>query len=984
MKGSLTRLLFTFSVLLSFALSAQVQMDVPAFHSFNKESGITHVSVADIAEDKYGFLWLASQSGIDKFDGYTFSNFGMRGEDETSGLQTLLALQIEASKDGQYMWIGTFSGLSRLNVDTEVFEHYNLPSSSSYTKHVINRIKTTRDGKLWIVSERNLYAYNEATDNIELVSFLPDTTSTLTDVELLGKTLYVASTEGLYKFDPSKKELELASPEKISITRLAAAEGSTLFLGTVSRGVCLFNPDRKNEEITTQCTSEIHGLSDNYVTDILLGSKGDVWIGTERGLNLLTSFSTYTVMRVPLSEKDAGNERVSSIFQGRAGLVIVGTKDDGFAMGNPALSNFRSMDVGDGRVIGSMTSYKGNKVWVTNEKGLWLFDTVEHSYEGPFTSSDARESDDTSSDKLIGLVYDDKRDELWVATRSGLAKLNEQTNQLDIVAMQGKAGYSVNVDADGDIWFGGYSDGVFVFRPSEGRIIKQWPLSLTTRILLEDKENAWLSTVSGLYLANKLTGEIDSISHYTDKITDKTVVTWISRSKRGGYWVGTQAAGLFFITKDGTDLSSIKVTQLKPKSRLSNISIGAIIEDDEYGLWISTIEGIAYIAPNLSSLSYFGAEHGALTTGYYIGSVSLTQNNTMLFGGAEGLTLFNPSNVVSTHWDPNVHLTKVEVVRKEQNSGKTFQQKVILGDGITLDHNDIALSIEFAALDYINANEIRYAYKLADFETSWRFTDAKTRVATYTNLDPGRYRFTVKAINKENEWSSKEAQIEIVVVPPWWDKPIWRAVFLLTIILLLSSAVWFRIRTLKKRSAELALKVEEKTKDLEAAVEQLTLLSTQDSLTGLKNRRYFSQRANAQWHEFKRHNRAFSLLIIDIDHFKRINDKYGHQAGDIVLTKVARTLEDNLRESDVISRWGGEEFLILLPSLNLQEAYRVAEKLRKCIAETSINVPPHTINVSITCGVCDIADYDSIEACIYAVDEKLYRGKESGRNAVIR
>ena len=252
MKGSLTRLLFTFSVLLSFALSAQVQMDVPAFHSFNKESGITHVSVADIAEDKYGFLWLASQSGIDKFDGYTFSNFGMRGEDETSGLQTLLALQIEASKDGQYMWIGTFSGLSRLNVDTEVFEHYNLPSSSSYTKHVINRIKTTRDGKLWIVSERNLYAYNEATDNIELVSFLPDTTSTLTDVELLGKTLYVASTEGLYRFDPSKKELELASPEKISITRLAAAEGSTLFLGTVSRGVCLFNPDRKNEEITTQ------------------------------------------------------------------------------------------------------------------------------------------------------------------------------------------------------------------------------------------------------------------------------------------------------------------------------------------------------------------------------------------------------------------------------------------------------------------------------------------------------------------------------------------------------------------------------------------------------------------------------------------------------------------------------------------------------------------------------------------------------------
>lgn len=984
MKGFFTRFLITFCAVFGFSVNADVQTDPLAFHVFDTESGITNVSIADIAEDKYGFLWLASQSGIDRFDGYKFSNFGMWGENKKSGLETLTALQIEASEDGQYMWVGTFSGLSRLNVDTEEFKHYDLPASSPFTKNVINRVKLTNDGKLWIISERNLYSYNEDTDNIEFISFLPDTTSTLTDIELVGKTLYVASTAGLYKFDPIKGKLELASSEKINITRLLAGERSTLFLGTASRGVCFFNPSRNGPSITAQCTSEIHGLSDNYVTDILLSSNSDIWIGTERGLNILPSFSPFTVVQTPVTKKDAGNERISSLYQGRTGLVVVGTKDDGFAISNPELSNFNSMKVGDGRIIGSMTGYKNNKVWVTNEKGLWLFDTVNYDYEGPFTSSDAKESDDKSSDKLIGIVYDEKRDELWVATRSGLAKLNKQTNQLDIVAMQGKAGYSVSVDADGDVWFGGYSDGVFVYRPSEERIVKQWPLSLTTRILIEDGENAWLSTVTGLYLANKLTGEIVSIGQFTDKITDKTVVTWISRSKRGGYLVGTQAAGLFFITKEGNDLSSIKVTQLKRESRLSDISIGAIVEDDEYGLWISTIEGISYLAPDLSNLSYFGAENGALATGYYIGSVSLTPNNTILFGGAEGLTLFNPADVVSVKWSPTIHLTNIEVVSRDQDSGATYQQRVSLGESIELDYSDIALSIEFAALDYINASEIRYAYKLADFETSWRFSDAKTRVATYTNLDPGRYRFTVKAINKENEWSSDEAQLEIVVVPPWWDEPIWRAILLLTILLILSSAVWFRIMSLKRRSIELSLKVEEKTKDLEAAVEQLTLLSTQDTLTGLKNRRYFTQRASAEWHEFKRHHRTFSLLIIDIDYFKHINDTYGHQAGDIVLVEIARTLEDNLRESDVISRWGGEEFLILLPYLNVHEAYWVAEKLRKSVADTVIDIPPHKINVSITCGVADITDYDSIDACIYAVDEKLYQGKASGRNAVIK
>ncbi|HBA57532.1 MAG TPA: GGDEF domain-containing protein, partial [Alteromonas macleodii] len=559
-----------------------------------------------------------------------------------------------------------------------------------------------------------------------------------------------------------------------------------------------------------------------------------------------------------------------------------------------------------------------------------------------------------------------------------------QTRNLEFVALNGKSGYSINIDDDGDIWYGGYSDGLFVYRPSEDRVIKQWPLSLTTRIVLDDNENAWLSTVSGLFVANKLTGDLTSISEFTDKISDQTVVTWISQSKRGGYWIGTQAAGLFFMSKEGSDLSTIKVTQIKPESRLSNVSIGAIVEDDEYGLWISTIEGIAYLAPDLSTLSYFGAENGALSSGYYIGSVTVTENNTILFGGTEGVTQFTPSQVANVKWSPGVHLTNVETVSRNEQNGTTYQQRQRLDEVIELKDNDIALTIEFAATDYMNANELTYAYKLADFENSWRFTDYKTRTATYTNLDPGRYRFTVRAINQENEWSSNAAQLEIVVVPPWWDKPIWRVTITLLGMLLISSMVWLRIASLKKRSAELALKVEEKTRDLEAVVEKLTQLSTEDALTGLKNRRYFIQRAKAAWQNYKRHNHTFSLLIVDIDFFKRINDEYGHHVGDTVLVKIARILEDSLRESDVIARWGGEEFLILLPSLKVQEAFWVAEKLRKAVADYEIDAPPYSVSATITCGVADIRDYDSVEACIHAIDKKLYVGKESGRNTVIK
>ncbi|WP_394220598.1 diguanylate cyclase [Alteromonas gracilis] len=956
----------------------------PAFYTFDMDSGISHVSVADIAEDKYGFIWLASQSGIDKFDGYTFKNFGMWGEDKSTGLQTLTALQVEASTDGQYIWIGTFSGLSRINVDTEKFQHFALPASEPFNKQVINRIKTTHNGQLWIVSERNLYTYSPASENVELVAYLPNTTSTLTDVELIGNTVYVTSTSGLYKLDPFKKSLELFAFGDTNISRLLKAEKSRIWLGTATHGICMFNPDIQISVIAKNCTSEEHGLSDNYVTDILQQNNGDIWVATERGLNIIDTHTPDTVTRVQISEKDAANERVSSLYQTKAGLVVVGTKDDGFAISNPQLSNFFSKEIGEGRIISSIAKYKDNQVWVANEKGLWLYDSTSKNHLGPYTSSNDKKNDEGTNDKLLSVLYQEENDTLWASTRTGLAKLNKQTNKLDIVAFQGKSGYTINIDHEGDIWYGGYSDGVFVYRPSEDKVVRQWPLSLTTRIVSEDKETAWLSTVSGLYIANKRTGELKSISNFTDKVTDQTVVTWISRSKRGGYWIGTQAAGLYFMTKEGDNLSSVKVTQIKPESRLSKVSIGAVVEDDEYGLWISTIEGITYLAPDLSSLSYYGAENGALSTGYYIGSVAVTKNNTILFGGAEGLTQFTPSQVAKVKWSPGVHLTNIEAVRKNESDGTTTQQRRKLGKTIELDHNDIALTIEFAATDYMNANELQYAYKLVDFENSWRLTDYKTRTATYTNLDPGRYRFTVKAINQENEWSNNEAQLEIVVIPPWWDMPMWRAVMALVGLFFVSSIVWLRIASLKKRSAELALKVEEKTKDLEEAVEKLTLLSTQDALTGLKNRRYFTQRAKAAWQEYQRHNHTFSLLIVDIDFFKRINDEYGHHVGDIVLVKIARILEDNLRESDVISRWGGEEFLILLPSLKVQEAFWVAEKLRKTIAEQTFDAPPHSVSATITCGVADIRDYDSVEACIHAVDKKLYIGKESGRNAVIK
>ena len=461
------------------------------------------------------------------------------------------------------------------------------------------------------------------------------------------------------------------------------------------------------------------------------------------------------------------------------------------------------------------------------------------------------------------------------------------------------------------------------------------------------------------------------------------MVTWVSRSIRGGYWVGTQANGIYFMVVEDNDEPTVSFTQIEADSYLSNLSIGAIIEDQENALWISTTVGIAHIDSTLSSISYFGAQNGVSESGYYIGSAVKTGDDTIFMGSPQGLTRFKPTDIKQQPWSPKVNISHIEIIDEHSKGAENLFPSTNV-DELVLNSDNVSFSVEFAALDFTRANEVSYAYKLSGFDNRWRFTDHRRRGVTYTNLDPGNYTLTIRAMNKEKVWSPNEANLQISIVPPWWEKPVWRSAIFVSAFLLLTLLVWWRIQTLKHRSVALAKMVEEKTKDLEDVVEKLTLISSQDPLTGLKNRRYFTSRAHEAWDSYERYAQAFSLLIVDIDWFKQINDTYGHHVGDLVLVKVAELLRTNLRNSDVICRWGGEEFLILLPQLNVHECYWVGEKLRKSVEKASFNCEGYDVNVTITAGIADIRESDSVEQCIHAADKKLYKGKADGRNAVVK
>lgn len=164
--------------------------------------------------------------------------------------------------------------------------------------------------------------------------------------------------------------------------------------------------------------------------------------------------------------------------------------------------------------------------------------------------------------------------------------------------------------------------------------------------------------------------------------------------------------------------------------------------------------------------------------------------------------------------------------------------------------------------------------------------------------------------------------------------------------------------------------------------DELSIQANTDELTGLLNRRSFTSFVNFEFNHLNRSSRVFSIIIVDIDYFKTINDQHGHLVGDQVLKELAVLMENGFRRSDKVCRWGGEEFAILLPDTNLDNATVVANKLRMNIENFSVNLSENTIKVTISAGVSESLPIDdNVDDIINRADKALYQAKNK-RNSV--
>jgi diguanylate cyclase (GGDEF)-like protein len=353
-----------------------------------------------------------------------------------------------------------------------------------------------------------------------------------------------------------------------------------------------------------------------------------------------------------------------------------------------------------------------------------------------------------------------------------------------------------------------------------------------------------------------------------------------------------------------------------------------------------------------------------------------TRDGALWFATAAGLAVIDPQRIRT---DPRPPRALIEEMTADGEA-------VSLRGPPRLPPGTRKLALRYTALGLLNHKKARFRYRLEGFDADW--VEAGTqRLAAYTNLAPGSYRFRVVAANADGIWDESGAALEFELRPFLYQARWFQALFAGLLALAALGGHRYRTRRLGAQAAELARLVEERTRQLELANQTLQRLSAQDPLTGIANRRRFEEVLDLEWRRACRTATPLSLTMVDIDSFKAFNDTYGHQRGDACLQEVARALASALhRAGDLVARYGGEEFAVIQPGTEQRGAERLAEALRATVQALGI---PHArspvsdvVTISLGVATCIPRGNSTPVALVAAGDQALYRAKQEGRNRV--
>ncbi len=350
----------------------------------------------------------------------------------------------------------------------------------------------------------------------------------------------------------------------------------------------------------------------------------------------------------------------------------------------------------------------------------------------------------------------------------------------------------------------------------------------------------------------------------------------------------------------------------------------------------------------------------------------------------EHFVLSNTARVAGAH--PAHGEIQATNLRSPIDEVRFNEKELSFEEGVTVGPETGDLEIHFAAPAPGGADHLRY--RLVGFDKEWKDT-GKEREVLYNNLAPGRYEFDFQEADGSGLRGTVVESIPITVIAPYWQTGPFRTLSIVGLLVVIFVLYKLRVGYLVKHNRKLQETVSQTKAELTLAAKiagdaQVALKeqALKDSLTGLWNRRAIFSMLEREICRAQRDRLSITLVMIDLDHFKNINDSYGHLTGDDVLREVAGRLVDLMRPYDFAGRYGGEEFLIVLPSCSPHNGVQRAEGFRRVVAERPVPTAIGPLAVTCSLGVAAFDDAMTPEDLIHRADEALYRAKRRGRNCV--
>ena len=804
------------------------------FERLTVEKGLPQESGLTILQDRKGFVWLGTHAGLCRFDGYRLKVFKNDAGNPASLPDNFVTT---AHEDGAgRLWFGTKTGVVRYDRERQSFIRYQGRDEHGQVLNTrsVTAIASGRTGELWLGTLDGLQHFDPASGVFRAFRHDPARADSLSDnrinavVRGRDGSIWVATSRGLDRIRPGTLAFERypladASGHRMSVLSLALdSREPVLWLGT-SRGLQALRVD--GGQPTPHAFARDHRVAQRArVQTLHQDREGNLWMGTERHGLLMREAATgqYVGYRHHgLDSSSLSDDQVASIIVDRSGTLWVGTVFGGVNRADLSSGGFERHAVPvlaapqPGALaeapalakIRALVPEGANQLWVgTWGTGLGLLnlETDEVSYLRHDPDDPASLPDDLVTYLLPQGPY------LWITTPAGLARMDRATRRLTRLRISTDHAANnllrVSEDRSGKLWVASRR-GLHLYDPVGGKV-RSWvrepqrASSLTedqVHVVLQDRRGRiWVGTDNGL---DRFDGVGEEFTHFRSDPHDPASLRHqriheLFEARDGTLWVGT-AAGLQRI-EEGPD-GRVRFRYFGLNNGREADRVSAIRQDKTGFLWISSTSGLTRLNPATGQFRRYSHKDGLLEGSYFVGSSASLPDGRLAFGGADGLTAFQPEEIRENPFAPPVLITDVMIFNQPLRQGQLLDGQPFRGAiedarELRLSHRDSVLSFEFAALHFADPERNRYTYQLEGFDRGWISTDARRRFATYTNLDPGRYVFRVRASNKDGVWQDAPAALTVIITPPWW-KTWWARTLILLLVVSLGYAV-YRMRVL--------------------------------------------------------------------------------------------------------------------------------------------------------------------------------------------